>query len=108
MKVNLLLFVLLTTKLFSQGKVDSILAINSNNDIKLEDTAFVFAYVDIQEFDTLYSNLDLLDRFHFKKLYYQGHIRKRFPTYKRHVKELQKVNIVGKNLEDIPSFVFKN
>ena len=81
------------------------LIVYSLKDIINADTNFIYDYVDVYELDSLIHRLEFLERLHFRKLFYQGHIRKNFPYSLGKVEELKEVSVSGRKLKDLPSFI---
>lgn len=105
--VFLTLLKLSATDLYKMNKdsLTNFLIINSLESIVKADTNTIYDYVDIYELDSIINGLENLNKLHFKKLFYQGHIRKNFPYFNNKVLELKMASISGKRLKDIPSFI---
>lgn len=89
----------------NKDSLEKVLIVNSLESIVKADTNIIYDYVDIYELDSIIHGLENIKKIHFKKLFYQGHIREKFPYFDNKIVELKKVSISGKKLKDIPSFI---
>ncbi len=82
------------------------LELRSLNDIIMADTSIVYDCIHVYEHDSIIHGIEKLDKFHTLDFEYEGNLRKYFPVYANNItRYFNKVEIVGKKLQDMPSFV---
>lgn len=111
MKVLCFIFCLILFKPIYSVNQDTLkrfecLEIRCLNDIITADTGIVYDCIHVYEHDSLIHGIERLDRFHTLDFEYEGNLRKYFPVYTNNItRYFNKVEILGKKLQDIPSFV---